>query len=354
MTEPPLRCFGRLFFILVTILLLAQGASATPQFARQAKLPCAACHVHGSLLNAFGNHYFANGFRVGKRKPDANTPPLWATLGFQATANRRFGSAVPIDYGQTEIASYGYIDRTELLYHLAFQPTKEQTDIYLLQKIGDKAIFQAGEIGLLGQYIAKHDVSPSRPVNLAPAGLGDNGPFAPGANAFAVRVVGSLTGPNAMPYADGWKVAATVPFSNEAPNAWQPDFDGSPRGIFAEVFRRSGLTSYGANTFFGRDARQYYGLIGQHQVGKVYFEGGVAYAESRASPQRLASFSGTYVPEYHQAYAFRIDDQNGRIGFVPTVGLMIGDQMSVLRLTAEVRIAGGVAPTTTFSAQFKF
>jgi hypothetical protein len=261
---------------------------------------------------------------------------------------------VPIDYGQTEIASYGYIDRMELLYHLAFQPTKEQTDIYLLQKVGDKATIQAGEIGQLGQYIAKHDVSPSRPVNLQPLGFGDDGPFAPGANAFAVRVVGSLSGPNAMPYADGWKVAATVPLSNETPQPWQPDFDGSPRGVFAEVFNRVGMTSYGLNAFLGRDERRYYGLLGQHQVGHVYFEGGVAYAESRASPQRLASLSATFVPEYHQAYAFRIDGQNGQIGYVPTFGLMIGDQMSVLRLTAEVRLASGVAPTTTFSVQYKF
>lgn len=348
---------NRLLRLVATCLGLLLGigvVGATPQFARQTKLPCAACHVHGSLLNSFGNRYFANGFRIGKRKPDASTPPLWGTIGFQTRTDRSLGSAIPVDYGQTEIASYGYMDEMELLYHLAYQPTKEQTDIYLLKKIGDKATVQAGEIGLLGQYLTKHDVSPSRPVNLMPAGFGDEGPFAPGANAFAVRVVGSLTGPNAMPYADGWKIAATVPLSTEATQAWQPDFDGSPRGVFAEVFYRLGMSSYGINTFLGRDQRRYYGLLGQHQLSKVYFEGGIAYAESRASPQRLASLSATYVPEYHQAYAFRIDDQNGRIGYVPTFGFMIGDQMSVLRLTAEVRIVSGVAPTTTFSVQFKF
>ena len=348
----------RYLFLLIAcfvgLLAPSQRSCATPQFARQANLPCAACHVHASLLNSFGNRYFANGFRVGKRKPLSGTPPLWGTLGAAGRANRSLGSAVPIDYGQTEIASYGYVDNIELLYHLAYQPTKEQTDIYLLQKLGKEATVQVGEIGLLGQYIPKLDVSPSRAVNLLPAGFGDDGPFAPGANAFAVRVVGSLSGPNAMPYADGWKVAATVPFSNEAPSAWQPDFDGSPRGVFAEVFRRSGLSSYGVNAFFGRDERRYYGLLGQHLVGHVYFEGGFAYAESGASAQRLASLSGTYVPEYHQAYALRIDDQNGRIAYVPTASLMIGDQKSIVRLTAETRIASGLAPTTTFSAQFKF
>ncbi|RYG26723.1 hypothetical protein EON82_02175 [bacterium] len=348
------RRFLNRFLVILFCFFSIGSAFATPQFAREANLPCAACHIHGSLLNSFGNRYFANGFRVGKKRPLRNTPPLWGTLGFALRSNRSLGSAILVDYGQTEIASYGYIDDLELLYHLAYQPSKEQTDIYLLQKLGNKATVQAGEIGLLGQYNAKHDVSPTRPVTLMPTGFGDKGPFAPGANAFAVRVVGSLTGPSAMPYADGWKVAATVPFSNEETQAWQPEFDGSPRGIFTEVFNRIGMASYGANLFLGRDERRYYGLLGQHQVGKVYFEGGVAYAESRASPQGLASISGTYVPEYHQAYAFRIDYQNGQLSYVPTFGLMIGDQKSVLRLTAEVRVTRGAAPKTTFSAQLKF
>src|SRR5690349_8479128 len=110
----------RFLFVLFWFVFTIQSSRATPEFAREANLPCAACHIHGSLLNVFGNRYFANGFRVGKKSPLRNTLPLWGTLGFAARANRSFGSAVPIDYGQTEIASYGYMDSMELLYHLAF------------------------------------------------------------------------------------------------------------------------------------------------------------------------------------------------------------------------------------------
>ncbi len=258
-----------------------------------------------------------------------------------------------MSYAQTEIASYGYLDDARLLYHLAYQPSKEQTDIYLLSPLTRSLTVQAGEIGLLGQYIPKLDVFASRPLYLQPLGFGENGPFAPGANAFAVRVVGSLDGTSAMPYADGWKFAATVPFSNEASSAWQPGFDGDPTGLFAEVFRRTGMNSYGLNTFTGRDGRRYYGAVGQLWTQNVYFEGGAAYASAEGPRARLASLGATFVPEYHQAYGFRIDSQNGAFIYTPTLSYMIGDQFQIVRLTAEARISRG-APTAVFSAQWKF
>jgi hypothetical protein len=337
---------------LICAVSTIQSASSTPQFARETRLPCRACHLHGSLLNVFGQRYFSNGFRIGKRKPERDTWPLWATLGVQTTLGRDF--TAPINYAPTEIASYGYLEEAKLLYHLAYQPTKEQTDIYLLSPVTQSLTVQIGEIGLLGQYITKLDVSPTRQANLQPIGFDDRGLFAPGANAFAVRVVGSLSGPSAMPYADGWKVAATVPFSNEASPAWQPEFDETPTGLFAELFHRTGLTSYGINAFAGRNGRRFYGAVGQHQYRQIYFEGGLSYAEANGRPTRLASLSGTYIPTYHQAYGFRIDDQDGTIGYVPTLSWMIGSETKVVRLVAETRITSGVSPTTTLSAQFKF
>ncbi|HWD40848.1 MAG TPA: hypothetical protein VG944_18515, partial [Fimbriimonas sp.] len=36
-------------------------ATATPQFARQTKLPCSSCHTHVPLLNEYGQRFYANG-----------------------------------------------------------------------------------------------------------------------------------------------------------------------------------------------------------------------------------------------------------------------------------------------------
>ncbi len=72
-TIRPLTVGGAL---VLCALVSVRTASPTPQFPRQTNLPCRSCHVHASLLNDFGQRYFASGFRIGKRKPRTDTPPL--------------------------------------------------------------------------------------------------------------------------------------------------------------------------------------------------------------------------------------------------------------------------------------
>ena len=357
---PRIRAGHALLSVCIVGAALSVGpAKATPQFARQTALPCSSCHLHVPVLNAFGERFYANGFRLGKSKTLDNTLPLWASLGAQARTSRSLGSSVPISYGATEIASYGFVDSAKLLYHFEYQPIVHQTYIYGLRPIGNSLTVQAGEIGLLGQYDPRLDISPSRPVYLQPAGAGPlgggrSGPFAPGANAYGIRIVGSLSGTSAMPFSDGWKVATTVPFSDEAPCGAQPTYNSSPTGVFMEAFHRTGLNSYGVNMFDGRDGRRYYGVVGQLQARHFLFEGGAADALFLGAETRLASLTCTYVPVFDKALSFRIDDQDGFINYVPSLSWFIGGKKGALRLVMESTITKGVAPTTTIQAEFKF
>ena len=363
------RFLTSLPFALVTLsaglaVMSVGTAQATPQFARQTDLPCATCHTHVPLLNAFGRRFYANGFRLGGSGPSGKALPLWGSIGALGSISEGLNGAVPVTYASTEVASYGSIDKARLLYHFEYYPVDKHTYINGLSPIGGSTTLQAGEIGLLGQYDPDLDVSPTRPVNLEPAGAGSlgggrSGPFAPASDAYAVRIVQSLTSGSAMPFTNGWKLSATVPFSDEAfsrerPSGIQPTLGKSPTGLFAEVFRRAGFNSFGADSFVGRDGRRYYGVVGQLQLNRVFLEGGASFASFNGAQTRMASLTVTYVPSFDEAFSFRLDLQDGLINYVPCLSWLIGGKTSALRIVFETTITQGVAPSTTVEAQFKF
>src|SRR5471030_1345970 len=177
MTKAARFCFATAGLYVVIMAVGVKNAGATPQFARETGMNCNACHRHMPLLNEFGQRFYANGFRVGKGEKPEKTVPLWASIGAQGTTSNSLGSAVPISWATTEIASYGFVDKIRLLYHLEYQPTEKQNNIYLLQPLSKSLTVQAGEIGLFAQYDPRLDVNISRPVFLSPGG---NGPLGNG------------------------------------------------------------------------------------------------------------------------------------------------------------------------------
>ncbi len=160
------------------------------------------------LLNTFGQKFYENGFRLTKGHVDQKTIPLWASVGAQGTISRSLGSSVPVNWALTEIASYGYVDKAQLLYHFEYQPTEKQTNIYVLHPFSKNLTAQVGEVGLLAQYDPRLDVFQSRSTSTyRQGGAGplsateSSGPSLHGSNAYGVRMNYSrLTGNSAMPY----------------------------------------------------------------------------------------------------------------------------------------------------------
>jgi len=159
-----------------------------------------------------------------------------------------------------------------------------------------------------------------------------------------------------MPYSDGWKVAASVPFSNEIPcGTGSPTLDHQADGVFLEAFRRIGMNSYGVNSFFGRDGRHYFGALAQQKLGpSIYLEGGLADITWSLGETHVYSASASWSPGWDKAIAFRVDDQDGFFKYIPTISWLLGGQKSALRLTVESTLIRNIGPTTVVAASLKF
>jgi hypothetical protein len=74
--------------------------------------------------------------------------------------------------------------------------------------------------------------------------------------------------------ADGWFAAATLPLTGELTipftDAASFEFEGRPKGVFLETFRRSGLTSVGGHAFIGDARRRLVTALVTHDVGRRF------------------------------------------------------------------------------------
>jgi len=342
--------------IYFVVSLASIGSShGTPQFARETKLACSACHSHVPLLNEYGQKFYAKGFRLTKSHTADGTIPVWGTFAAQGSTTP--GSKVlPITYDTSELASYGYIDSANLLYHLEYFPTTDQVVGFGIKPFGEHFAVSAGNINVMSQYDPGLDITLSTPVYLAPAVTAATtnpaGPFSPGGSLMGIRTSASLGG--AMPYGQGWQVAATIPFSNEIGNAAAFDTNSTAHGIFTEIFDRQGMSSYGVNSFAGQDGRHYYGAVLQQKLGQFFMEGGGAYAEGFGDQTHVYSLSADWIPAFDKALAFRVDSQDGVLTFVPTASWELAKHHGALRLVVESAISRGIQPTTTFLMQLHF
>lgn len=330
------------------------SANATPQFARETKLPCGSCHTYVPRLNETGQRYYNNGFRLSGLEKEP-THPLWGQLS-ATSVSPLVGNRMPVKWGDTAIASGGSIGGADLLYRVMWRPILHNTELAGTYRITEKLVLSAGKISMVSQFDPELELSSISPVALAPTAMGAETPFSPTGLAMAVRVVGSTH--SAMPYGDGWKLAATVPFSNErgdnAPAGRLEDFDNTPKGLFLEAYRRQGVDSFGVNAYFGRDGLKYQGLVLQRGIGNLFLQGSAARAETVDGSANAYSLGFDWIPGPDRAMGMRVDSQSGRTSFVPFVSYLLGGNETVLRLIVESRIQDGSRPVTTFALKFRF
>ena len=169
---------------------------------------------------------------------------------------------------------------------------------------------------------------------------------------MGARVSASLG--SALPYGQGWQMAATVPVSNDVGNS--PTFGStqSTHGVFAEVFDRQGMNSYGVNSYAGQDGRHYYGTVLQQKLGSFFLEGGGAYAQGYGGQTHVYSLGVDWLPVFDKALAFRIDSQDNILSFVPTASWELVHHQKALRLVVESALSRGIQPTTSFLVQLHF
>jgi len=348
----------------LAVIAATRSAVATPQFARETKLPCGSCHSSVPLLNTYGQKFYANGFRLPRSKKVENlTAPLWADLEIEGEGSRNLGNSHPTNWDCSLLASFGSIDSAHFLYHAEYLPVVNNTFIYGIESFGNRFSVAAGQLELLSQYDTLLDISPTVPIYLNPPGTGSTGlpgiygPFAPSGTTYGLRSTLALdkTG-NALPYSDGWKAAMTTSLANEvAYGVNQPKLQHSINGEFLETYYRQGMNSYGLNSFFGSDGRHYYGAVVQQKLAdKLLVEGGAAYNQFALGKSDLASVGIDYFPAWNRGFSFRIDDQDGFISYVPSISYLLGARETAARLVFETQFTRAGQPTTTVTLDFKF
>ena len=330
------------------------NAAATPQFARETRLPCSACHSYVPRLNGFGQTFYNNGLRLPGQKK-AITVPIRGQLTATAQTSQT-GSRLPVGWNDIAVGSDGTLGNASTLYRIKWFPIARTLQIYALHALDKHLVLSAGKIAMLSQLDPELKIGLSTPTALAPAKSGAETPFAPAGDAMAIRFVGSTD--SAMPYGDGWKLAATLPFSNELGPTSSPsrlrEFDSTPKGLFVEVYRRQGLNSVGANAFFGSDGRRYQGLVFQREIAHAYLEGAVGHSETRDGSTTAYSLGLDVELAAETALGVRMDSQGGTTSLVALASRFLGGDVSLWQFIMESRFQAGDRPGMTLRLKFRF
>lgn len=340
------------------------AAFGTPIFARQTKLPCSACHSQVPRLNEFGQRFFANGYKLPGRKL-AVTLPIWfqaaiCPSGDTTVGRPTHGNKIDVGWDDNIVGSLGYFPGTNTLFHVVYAPFVREERIDVTQPLGRHFSIEGGTFAMTSQTDPRLDLNNFQPATLSPHGssFGRFSPFAPDGVALALRVVGA-TG-SSLPYADGSKVAVTLPLSNEIAGGGYngvhvpSKFSNRPTGAFVELYNRKGMNSIGASGFFGRDGRHYYGFWGQRRFGKFFVQGGAAYDQWPFGITRLATLGVDFRQSYQQVYGLRIDQQDKKTSLVPTMNFSLDGRDNAPSINIQEVLEQKTKPQTLVTIFWRF
>jgi hypothetical protein len=293
---PTLRItvWGTLF---LCVLGLAPAISeATPQFARTYRVDCSYCHSAPPRLNVRGLRFVAAGYRLdGDDERSATVPiAIWNTADFEWRHSTDLARGFP---SRVELISAGPIGRSRVAYFAEWRALSQSIDgsgrllnrsgrfedLFVRTPVipGGALSVTAGQFRALTQVDVSLRLSLSEPLVFSSSVPGRRAEDArlTGLRAFsasgrqpAVRVEYQAT--RAESLADGWFAAATLPLTGELTipftDAASFEFEGRPKGVFLEAFRRSGLTSVGGHAFIGDARRRLVTALVTHDLGNRF------------------------------------------------------------------------------------
>lgn len=279
-----------LFAWLFTLIPALSGA--TPQFARAFRVDCSHCHLAPPRLNERGLRFLAAGYRMDGTDKRSPTVPLaiWNTVDLEWRHSADFIRGFP---SRVEVVSAGPIGR-RASYFAEWRALSQSLggngrllnrsgrfeDLFLRTPVtpGGALSVTAGQFRTLTQVDVSLRLSLSEPLvfsssvpgrRAADARLTSLRGFSASGRQPAVRV--EYQASRTQPSADGWFAAATLPFTGELTipftDAASFKFEGRPKGVFLEAFRRSGLTSLGGHAFIGGDGRRLVSGVATHDLG---------------------------------------------------------------------------------------
>jgi len=283
------------FWAAVGIAVTAAGtAEATPQFARRHRVDCSYCHSAPPRLNELGLRFLLNGYRLDASPAPTRTFPLaaWNTFDVEFRHSIDLVKGFP---GRVELISAGPVGRTRAAYFAEWRTLSQNIggnrrllnrsgrfeDLFLNVPLtrGNALALTVGQFRGLMQVDVSQRLSLSEPLVFSSGLAGRRATtarvtslrsFSASGRQPAVRVEYRAAGSQSP--ADGWFGAATVPLTGELTvpftDAASFELEGRPKGVFLELYRRSGLTSVGGHAFLGEGQRRLATGVVAHEVNR--------------------------------------------------------------------------------------
>lgn len=329
------RTFGAALFAAATFFPVA--AEATPQFARTYKVDCSHCHASPPRLNERGLRFVAAGYRLEGADRSTTIPlAVWNSFDFEKRHSTDLSKGFP---SRVEIISAGPIGR-RASYFAEWRALS--LSLAGNGRIGNRSgrfedlfvrtpVTPGGEVSLtVGQFRTLTQVDVSLRLSLSePLVFSSAVPGRPSADARlqglrgfsasgrqpAVRVEYQVSGESSS--ADGWFASATLPLTGELTipftDAASFEFEARPKGVFMEVFRRSGLTSIGGHAFVGDTNRRVItGVITHDLGGRLALLAGVGSFHSAGVTDTRLSLGGEATLTSRLVTGIRLDHRSGQ------------------------------------------
>lgn len=318
-------------------MLAPPAVLATPQFARTYRVDCAVCHSSPPRLNATGLRFIADGYRLDATQQRFATMPLavWNTVDGERRHSADLSKVFP---SRIELISAGPLGRTRASYFAEWRALSQSLggDGRLLNRSGRfedlfvRVPARGGFAVTAGQFRALTQVDVSLRLSLSEPLLFSSSVPGP-ARALGTRLTAlrAFSASGRQPGvkvdyqharggspADGWFASATVPFAGELTipmtDAASFELESRPKGVFLEVFRRSGLTSVGGHTFVGDNGRRFATAVVVHDVARLALVAGVGAFRAAGVTDTRVSAGGELTIAAGAVAGLRLDHRTGQ------------------------------------------
>lgn len=326
---------------LLAIVGTVSPAEATPQFARRYRVDCSHCHSAPPRLNEQGFRFLAAGYRLEGVGPSETVPlAIWNTVDVERRHSIDLTKAFP---SRVELISAGSLGHSNIVYFAEWRALSQNIggdrrlldrsgrfeDLYVSIPLRRAFAVTAGQFRGLAQVDVSQRLSLSEPLIFSAglAGRRSSSSRLSGLRAFspAGRQPGArleYRSTTSTP-GDGWFAGATLPLIGELTipftDAASFELEGRPKGVFLEVYRRTGLTSVGAHSFLGdRERRSITGVI-THDVGaRVVLLAALGRFHAAGAADTRFSAGGEFTATQHLVGGLRVDHRTA-LGRDPAV-----------------------------------
>lgn len=331
--------FASSFTVIGCIAVLTPSPSeATPQFARTYRVDCSHCHSAPPRLNARGLRFLAAGYRLTGEELSPTVPlAVWNTADLEWRHSADLVKGFP---SRVELISAGPIARSRAAYFAEWRALSQSIganrrlldrsgrfeDLFVRTPItsGGALAVAVGQFRTLTQVDVSQRLSLSEPLAFSSSVPGRRATdarltslraFSPSGRQPGVRAEFQLT--RVQSPADGWFAAATLPLTGELTipftNAASFEFEARPKGVFLEVYRRSGLTSVGGHAFVGDARRRVVTAVVTHDLGnRLALLAGVGAFHAAGVTDTRLSIGGEATVSSRVVGGIRVDHRTGQ------------------------------------------